>query len=174
MKETLEDLKTRRSCRKYQEKQIDPKELDAIIEAGKYAPTGMGKQSPIMVVIQNKETITKLSKLNAAIIGSKSDPFYGAPTLIVVFSDKNIPTHIEDGALVMGNLLNAAHAVGVDSCFIYRAKEEFETKEGKALLKEWGVGENYVGIGNCILGYGAEGGISPAAPRKSNYVVTVK
>lgn len=174
MKETLEDLKTRRSCRKYQQKQIKQEELDAIIEAGKYAPTGAGKQSPKMVVIQDKKIIAEISKLNAEIFGTTSDPFYGAPTVIVVFSDKNIPTHVEDGALVMGNLLNAAHALGIDSCYIYRAKEVFETKKGKALMKEWGLSENYVGIGNCILGYGAEGGISPAAPRKSDYVITIR
>ena len=173
MKETLEDLKTRRSCRKYQQKQVGQKELDAILEAGKYAPTGMGKQSPIMVVIQDRETLAKISKLNAAVINSPTDPFYGAPTVVVVFANKNINTYVEDGALVMGNLLNAAHAVGVDSCFVYRAREVFETKEGKALLKKWGIGDQYVGIGNCILGYGAEGGINPAIPRKSDYVIKV-
>jgi nitroreductase len=173
MKETLQDLKTRRSCRKYQPKQIKAEELNVILEAGTYAPTGMGKQSPVIVAVQDRETIVKLSKMNAAIMGSTSDPFYGAPTVVIVLADKNIITHIEDGTLVMGNLLNAAHAIGVDSCFIYRAKEVFETKEGKALLKQWGITENYVGIGNCILGYGAEGGVAPATPRKSNYIVRV-
>jgi nitroreductase len=173
MKETLQDLKTRRSCRKYQPKQIKAEELNVILEAGTYAPTGMGKQSPVIVAVQDRETIVKLSKMNAAIMGSTSDPFYGAPTVVIVLADKNIITHIEDGTLVMGNLLNAAHAIGVDSCFIYRAKEVFETKEGKALLKQWGITENYVGIGNCILGYGAEGGVAPATPIKSNYIVRV-
>ena len=173
MKETLQDLKGRRSCRKYKPEQIKEEELNAILEAGTYAPTGMGAQSPVIVAVQDKETIAKLSKLNAAVVGSASDLFYGAPTVVVVLADKSKVTYIEDGSLVMGNLLNAAHAVGVDSCFIYRAKDTFETEEGKALLKQWGLEGNYVGIGNCILGYGAEGGVSPAAPRKSNYIVRV-
>lgn len=173
MEETLKVIKTRRSCRKYQQKQIKNEELDAILEAGTYAPTGMGKQSPIIVVIQDQETITKLSKLNAATIGSMSDPFYGAPTLLVVFGDRKVTTYVEDGSLVIGNMLNAAHAVGVDSCFVYRAKEMFETKEGMALLKKWGIQEGYVGIGNCVLGYAAEGGVAPAASRKKNYIIRV-
>ncbi|WP_371367723.1 hypothetical protein SRRS_15580 [Sporomusa rhizae] len=173
MKETIQDLKARRSCRKYQAKQIKEEELNAILEAGTYAPTGKGAQSPVIVAVQDKETIAKLSKMNAAVMGSKDDPFYGAPTVLVVLADKNRVTHLEDGTLVMGNLLNAAHAMGVDSCFIYRAKEVFETEEGKALLKQWGIEGDYVGIGNCILGYSAEGGVAPAAPRKSNYIVRV-
>lgn len=173
MKATLTDLKTRRSCRKYKPEQIKNEELDAILKAGTYAPTGMGRQSPVIVAIQDKETIAKLSKLNAAVMGGTSDPFYGAPTVVVVLAPKNIPTYLEDGALVMGNLLNAAHAVGVDSCYIYRAKEVFETKEGKDLLNKWGIKGDYVGIGNCILGYGDEGGVASAAPRKSDYIVRV-
>lgn len=173
MKETIQDLKARRSCRKYQTKQIKEEELNGILEAGTYAPTGRGAQSPVIVAVQDKETIAKLSKMNAAVMGSKDDPFYGAPTVLVVLADKNRVTHLEDGTLVMGNLLNAAHAMGVDSCFIYRAKEVFETEEGKALLKQWGIEGDYVGIGNCILGYSAEGGVAPAAPRKSNYIVRV-
>lgn len=171
MQETLQDLKTRRSCRKYQPKQIKKEELDAILEAGTYAPTGMGRQSPVIAAVQDPQTIAVLSKLNAAVMDSSSDPFYGAPTVLVVFADQNVHTWLEDGSLVMGNLLNAAHAVGVDSCFIYRAKEVFETPEGKALMKKWGIGGNYVGVGNCILGYGEEGGVRPAAPRKEGYVV---
>lgn len=173
MKETLQDLKTRRSCRKYRPEQIKEEELNAILEAGTYAPTGRGRQSPVIVAVQDKATVAKLSKLNAAVMGGGSDPFYGAPTVVVVLADKTVHTYLEDGALVMGNLLNAAHAVGVDSCFIYRAKEVFETQEGKALLKQWGLGDNYAGIGNCILGYAADGGTVKAAPRKSNYIIRV-
>lgn len=173
MKETLQDLKTRRSCRKYQPQQIKEDELNSILEAGTFAPTGMGKQSPIIVVLQDNEKIVALSKLNAGIMGSANDPFYGAPTVLIVLGDKNARTYLEDGNLVMGNLLNAAHAVGVDSCYIYRAKEVFETEAGKALLKQWGIKGDYAGIGNCILGYGTEDAIAPAAPRKSNYIVRV-
>lgn len=171
MQETVQVLKTRRSCRKYRSKQIKKEELDAILEAGTYAPTGMGKQSPIIVVIKDQEMITKISKLNAAVMGITSDPFYAAPTLLVVFADRKVTTYIEDGTLVIGNMLNAAHAIGVDSCFIYRAKEEFETEEGKAILKKLGIKEDYIAIGNCVLGYAADGGISPAAPRKKDYII---
>ncbi len=170
MKETLQDLKTRRSCRKFDGKQISDEQLNAILEAGEYAPTGMGRQSPIMVVIQDKETISKLSKMNAAIMGADIDPFYGAPTVIIVLADKNIGTYLYDGSLVMGNLMNAAEAVGVQSCWIHRAKEEFESDEGKALLKQWGIEGDYEGIGHCILGYGEK---VPAKPRKENYIYRV-
>ena len=170
MKETLQDLKTRRSCRKFDGKQISDEQLNAILEAGEYAPTGMGRQSPIMVVIQDKETISKLSKMNAAIMGADIDPFYGAPTVVIVLADKNIGTYLYDGSLVMGNLMNAAEAVGVQSCWIHRAKEEFESDEGKALLKQWGIEGDYEGIGHCILGYGEK---VPVKPRKENYIYRV-
>ena len=139
MNETLQILKTRRSCRKYLPEQIREDELDKILEAGIWAPTGMGMQSPRIIVIQDKETIAKLRKMNADIMGTDSDPFYGAPTVLVVLADKSRPTYREDGALVMGNLMNAAHAVGVSSCWIHRAKEEFESEKGKELLKKWGI-----------------------------------
>ncbi|MBA5850542.1 nitroreductase [Clostridium sp. cel8] len=173
MKETLIDLKTRRSCRKYKSQQIKKEELDAILEAGTYAPTSMGKQSPIIVAIQDKATIDKISKLNAAVMGTDSDPFYGAPTLVVVFTNKDRATYIEDGALAIGNMLNAAHALGVGSCYIYRARESFDTKEGRAFMKKWGLPDNYVGVGNCILGYAEDGGIQEAAPRKKDYIIKV-
>ena len=173
MKETLIDLKERRSCRAYQPKQIGEEELNAILEAGTYAPTGMGRQSPVIVAVQDPETRNALSRMNAAVMGRDGDPFYGAPTVVVVLADPEIGTYLYDGVLVMGNLMNAAQAVGVDSCYIFRAKEIFETAEGKALLRKWGIPERYVGIGNCILGYGAEGGTKEAAPRKANYIVRV-
>ena len=109
----------------------------------------------------------------AAAMGADTDPFYGAPTVVVVLSDPEIRTYLHDGALVMGNLMNAAHAVGVDSCYIFRAKEMFESEEGKALLRQWGIPERFVGIGNCILGYGAEGGKRPLTPRKEGYIIKV-
>ena len=153
MNETLKNLEERRSIRKYKDEQIRDEQLNEILEAGTYAPTGMGAQSPVMVVIQDKETIRELSKMNADVMGTNSDPFYGAPTVIVVLADKNRLTYVEDGSLVMGNLMNAAHAVGVDSCWIHRAKEVFESEKGKELLKKWNIEGDYVGIGNCILGY---------------------
>ena len=147
-------------------------QLDAILEAGTYAATGMGKQSPVIVVVQKPELIAKLSKMNAAVMGTTSDPFYGAPTVLIVLADPERGTYVEDGSLVMGNLMLAAHAVGVDSCWIHRAKEEFASPEGKALLKEWGLSENYVGIGHCILGY-RDCEYPEAKERKADYIVRV-
>ncbi len=172
---TLECLETRRSIRKYQKVQIKEEELQAILEAAVYAPTGAGKQSPVIVVVQDPELIAKISKMNAAVagMGEDMDPFYGAPTVAIVLADQTaIPTWKEDGALVAGNILNAAHSVGVDSCYIFRAAEVFASEEGLALLKEWGLNENYVGVANCILGY-RDCEYPDPAPRKDNYVIRV-
>ena len=169
----LENLKTRRAIRAYQDKVPDMKLIEQVTEAGTYAPTGMGRQSPIIVAVTDKATRDRLSQLNAAVMGGENDPFYGAPVVLVVLADREVPTYLYDGALVMGNLLNAAHAVGLGSCWIHRAKEVFDSEEGKALLKEWGIEGNYEGIGNCILGYPA--GDAPAPkPRKADYVRFVK
>ena len=172
MNETLQTLKNRRSVRAYLPKQIKEEELQQILEAGIYAPTGMGAQSPIMVVVQDKETISYLSTLNAEVMGSTSDPFYGAPTVIIVLADKNRGTCVEDGSLVIGNMMNAAASLGVGSCWIHRAKEVFESSEGKELLKKWGIHGDYIGVGNCILGY-ADGELPAAKPRKENYIYRV-
>ena len=173
MNETLKTLKERRSCRKYLDKQVEAAALDAILEAGTYAPTGMNRQAPVIVAVQDAEMVKKISKMNAAIMGADTDPFYGAPTVLVVLADPAVRTYVHDGALVMGNLMNAAHAVGVDSCYIFRAREVFATEEGKQLLRAWGIPDHFEGIGNCILGYRAEGGVKEAAPRKANYIVKV-
>ena len=172
MNETIKNLIERRSCRKYSTTQIKEEELNSVLKAGEYAPTGMGRQSPIILVLQNKEKIEKLSKLNAKIMGTDKDPFYGAPTVLIVLADKNIGTYKEDGSLVLGNLMNAAYSLGLGSCWIHRAKEEFETEEGKELLKEWNIPKNYVGIGHCILGYPEEK--SEAKPRKEDYIRFIK
>ncbi len=172
MNETLKTLKTRRSVRAYLPEQIKEEELQQILEAGEYAPTGMGAQSPVMVAVQDSETIRLLSRLNAAVMGNSGDPFYGAPTVIVVLADRNRGTCVEDGSLVMGNLMNAAASLGVASCWIHRAREVFESAEGKALLEKWGLSQDYIGVGNCILGYAA-GPVPEAKPRKDNYVIRV-
>ena len=169
MSETLNVLKTRRSCRAYKPDPVEDEKLNAIIEAGTYAATGMGKQSPIILVVKDKELRDKLSKMNAAIMGMEIDPFYGAPELLIVLADKAIPTYIYDGSLVMGNMMNAAADLGVASCWVHRAKEEFESEEGKAILKELGIEGDYEGIGHLILGYAAKPLPNPA-PRKENYV----
>lgn len=172
--EVLSAIAARRSCRAYQPEQIKPEELQAVVEAGTWAPTAMNRQSPMIVVVQDKATRDRLSALNAQIMGRDGDPFYGAPTVLVVLADQQIPTYVEDGSLVLGNLLLAASSIGLGSCWINRAKETFDREEGKALLRQWGLDpERYRGVGNCILGYPAPGGIKPAAPRKPDYVVNV-
>ena len=173
MSEVLKVLKERRSIRKYKKEQITDEQLNQILEAGTYAPTGKGAQSPIMVVVQDEETINELSKMNAEVMGINGDPFYGAPTVVVVLADRGCrPTYIEDGSLVMGNLMIAAHAVGVDSCWIHRAKQVFESERGQELLKKWGVEGDYVGIGHCVLGY-RDCEYPKAKERKENYIVRV-
>ena len=173
MNETLRTLKERRSCRKYLARQVEGEALERILEAGTYAPTGMNRQAPVIVAVQDKATRDKIAAMNAAVMGMDADPFYGAPTVVVVLADPAVRTYVYDGALVMGNLMNAAHAVGVDSCYIFRAREVFATEEGKEMLRSWGIPDHFEGIGNCILGYRAEGGVKEAAPRKANYIVKV-
>lgn len=171
MGETLEIIKKRRSVRGYKADMVPKDVLDKIIEAGTYAATGMGRQSPIIISVSNRELRDKLSAMNAKIMGKEEcfDPFYGAPNVLIVLADKTMPTYLYDGSLVMGNLMLAAADLGVDSCWIHRAKEEFESEEGKAILKELGITGDYEGIGHCVLGYAANE-VPEAAPRKDNYV----
>ena len=166
-----EDLLTRRSVRKYFDHPVEDEKLDKVLTAGLYAPTGMNNQAPILVAVRDKETRDRLSRMNAAVMGASGDPFYGAPCVIVVLSDPERMTWVEDGSLVLGNLMNAAHSLGLGSCWIHRAKECFDTPEGKALLRAWGVPENYRGVGNCILGYAAEE--PEAKPRKSGRIIKI-
>ena len=171
--ETLETIKNRRSCRAYKPEQITDEELNAVLEAGTYAPTGMGFQSPIILAVTNRQLRDRLSAMNARIMGRDADPFYGAPVVLVVLADKSRGTYLYDGSLVMANLMLAAHAEGLGSCWIHRAKEEFESEEGKAILKELGIEGDYEGIGHCILGY-ADGPAPEAKPRKADYVKWVE
>ena len=171
--EALETLKTRRSVRKYKSDMIPKDIIEKIIEAGTYAPTGMNRQTPIIIAVTNKEVRDKLSKLNASFMGLENDPFYNAPVVLIVLAERSFPTYVYDGSLVMGNLLNAAKACGVSSCWIHRAKEEFETEEGKQILKELGIEGDFEGIGHCILGYADDDEPAPA-PRKDNYVYWIE
>ena len=173
MSDVLETIKSRRSIRKYKRDMVPQDKLEKIIEAGTYAATGMGKQSPIIVAVTNKELRDKLSAMNAKIMGVNSDPFYGAPVVLIVLADKNRPTYLYDGSLVMGNLMLEAEAQGIGSCWIHRAKEEFESEEGKEILKSLGIEGDYEGIGHCVLGF-ADGPAPKAAPRKDSYVYYVK
>ena len=171
MKETISDIKTRRSCRKYTSQQVDEATLNTVLEAATYTPTGHGKQSPKMVVVQDPAVLAELSALNARIMGAKHDPMYGAPTAVIVFADKTWTTGRQDAALVMGTLMLAAHACGLASCWINRAKEMFELPEGAPYRAKWGLGDEYEGMGICILGYEAEGGTVAAKPRKDEYII---
>lgn len=170
---TLEALTTRRSCRNYLPDPVPAELIDQILEAGTFAPTGMGRQSPIIVAVTNKEVRDELSRLNAAVMGGEDDPFYGAPAVLVVLARKDVGTHVYDGSLVMGNMLNAAHELGLGSCWIHRAKEEFETAKGRAILGRLGIdADEYEGIGNCIVGYAAAPA-QEAAPRKAEYIYRI-
>ena len=172
MNEALKVLTERRSCRSYKPDPIPAEILDQILEAGTYAAPGMGKQSPIMIAVTDRKTRDRLSKMNADVMGASNDPFYGAPVVIVVLANRAVPTYLYDGSLVMGNLMNAAHSLGIASCWIHRAKEEFDSAEGKAILKDLGIEGDYEGIGHCILGYAAQENMT-AAPRKDNYIYRI-
>lgn len=173
MSELLEKIQTRRSIRKYKPDMVPKEIIDKIVTAGTYAATGMNKQSPIIIAVTNKEVRDKLSELNAEIMGNNSDPFYGAPVILIVLADKNWANRVYDGSLVMGNLMLAAHDLGIGSCWIHRAKEEFELPEGKAILQSLGIEGEYEGIGHCVLGY-AEGKLPKASPRKENYIYYIE
>jgi nitroreductase len=175
MNETLKVLETRRSCRNFKPDMVAPEKLDAIIKAGTYAATGMGKQSPIIIAVTNKELRDKIAEENRKIGGWDEgfDPFYGAPVILIVLADKTIRTYQYDGSLVMGNLMNAAESVGVNSIWIHRAKEEFESDFGKQILADLGIKGEYEGIGHLALGYAAEP-LKEAAERKANYVYYVR
>ena len=171
MNEAMDNLLTRRSIRRYKDTQVPDNLLDQVLEAGLYAPTGMNTQNIVMVAVRDQETRDLMSKLNAAVMGSDRDPFYGAPCVIVVLGYADGYPVVENGSLVLGNLMNAAHAVGLGSCWIHRAKQVFESPEGKALLRRWGLSEDLVGVGNCILGYADE---DPAPkPRKEGRIVKI-
>ena len=175
MNETINSILTRRSIRKFTDQMISKEDLDIILECGKYAASGQGKQSGMMIAVQDPEMIERLERLNAEVVDRDPDKvhnFYGAKTVIVVLARKDVGTHVYDGALVMGNLMLAAHALGIGSCWIHRAKQTFETEEGKAILKELGVEDEYEGIGNCILGY-PDGEEPVARERKENWVYRI-
>lgn len=175
MNDTIRLMKSRRSIRKFKPDAVPQELLDQIIEAGTYAASGMGKQSPIILQVTNREMRDKIAKANCKIGGWKEgfDPFYGAPAMLIVLAEKDSPHRIYDGSLVMGNLMLAAHALGLGSCWIHRAKEEFETEEGRNLLRSLGITDAYEGIGHCALGY-ADGELPEAAQRKDNWTYYIR
>ena len=174
MNEVIRALEERRSCRKFSDKPVEDEKVARIVEAGLYAASGMGRQATHLVVVSNPDDVAQLSRMNAQIMGAEIDPFYGAKTVVVVLTDPSVPTCVEDGALVMGNLMNAAHALGVGSCWIHRAHEEFDSEEGKALLAKWGIEGEWRGVGHCVLGYAENDGEKPAAARKEGRVTYVR
>lgn len=169
---TIETLLTRRSCRSYLDKAIEQDKIDTILKCGTYAPSGRGRQASYIVCIQDPQTQAQIRKINAQIMGVDSDPFYGAPCIIIVLADPNIVTYQYDGTCVMDHMMIAAHELGLASCWIHRAKETFETELGKQLLRKWGLSEDLVGIGNIALGY-ANGELPQAKMRKDNYITKV-
>lgn len=173
MNDKLEFLKARRSCRSYKPDPVPKDLLDQVLEAGTYAATSMNRQSPIILAVTDRKTRDELSRVNAAVMGREGDPFYGAPAVLVVLARKDIPAHVYDGSLVMGELMHAAQAVGLATCWIHRARETFERPEGKALLASLGIPDEYEGIGNCIIGY-PDGPLPEAKPRKEDWIYRVE
>ncbi len=161
MNETIKTLIQRRSTKSYLDKHVDRGLIEEIISAGLNAPSGRNVQAPIFVAVSDDETVKKLSLMNAAVLGMQTDPFYGARDVIIVLSRKNCNTYVYDGSLAMGNLLNAAYSLGIGACWIHRAKEVFDSAEGKALLEKWGIAEEAEGIGFCVLGYEKEAKAKP-------------
>ena len=169
--DTLKILEERRSCRSYKPEQITEQELDTVLNAGLWAPTAMGTQNVLMVAVQDPATVKKLSLMNAKVMNASSDPFYGAPTVVIVLSKRG-KNDMVDGSGVLNYMMLAAEETGLGSCWINRAKEVFDTDEGKALLKEWGIEGDYVGVGNCILGYPVEKAVKK--PRKPGRIIKIK
>jgi len=165
-------IRNRRSVRKYTEEKVSQDKVDEIIEAGLWAASGMGKQAPVILQIDDKETRDQIAKLNAAVMGRDMDPFYGAPQVLIVLADRSVPTYLYDGALTMGNMMLKAYDLGVSSCWIHRAKEVFNTEEGKAILARAGIEGDYEGIGNLIIGY-CDGELPPARERNQGRVYKI-
>lgn len=182
MNQTIENIITRRSVKKYTDQQVPLELVEQVVKAGTYAPSGMNMQSAKIIAVTNKDLRDRLSRINLDIIMGKnmntssghSDPFYGAPVVLVVLAKKDVRTNIYDGTLVMENMMIAAQSLGLGSCWIHRAKETFETEEGKKILAELGIADEYIGIGNCILGYAAPDALKPQTPRKDDFIVWAK
>lgn len=172
MNEVISAILSRRSTKKYDGERVSDEHISLIIEAGLYAPSAMNRQNSLMVAVTDKELINKLSKLNAFIMGRDTDPFYGAKTLILVFADRNEKNWLQDGSLVMANIMLAAHSLGIGSCWINRCTEMFETEEGKEIMKKYSIPETFAGVAVCTLGYPDVK--KEPAPRKEGRVLFIK
>ena len=172
--DAMQNIRTRKSVKKYKPDPVPKELIEQIVEAGLYAPSGLNKQAPIILAVTNKQLRDELSALNAGadVVFKRADPFYGAPVVLVVLADKSVPTYVYDGSIVMENMLLAAHALGLGACWIHRAKETFACPEGKAILKKLGIEGEYEGIGNCIVGYADMQPVEK--PRKENRVYYVE
>lgn len=172
--EAMEVLKNRRSIRKYKPQQVSEAELTAVLEAGTYGATGRNTQSPFIVAVQDPETVKQLNRMNGAVMGNPDgEPYYGAPTIVFVFGSPSATTPFEDAMLVGGNIINAAYAVGLGSCWIHRSRQMFETEEGKDLMKSWGIPQDCFGVASIALGY-ADCPHPEAKPRKADYYRIIK
>ena len=172
--EVLQAMETRASVKGFASTPVSESDLQSIVQAGLRAPSGLNKQSPIILVVTEPTTVQKLSKLNAGKDPFfRADPFYGAPAVLVVLVDKSVPTRVYDGSLVMGNMLLAAHSLGLGACWIHRAKETFETEYGKELLRSLGIEGEYEGVGNCVVGY-PKGDLPQVKPCKENRVYYIR
>ncbi len=170
--EVLENIRSRRSVRAYKPDEVPQDKLRAVLEAGTYAPTGRGRQSPTIIAVKSADCRARLSKLNAAVMGRDVDPYYGAPVIVLVLADPSVNTWVEDGTCVLENLMLAAHSVGLATVWVHREREIFDSPEGKQLLREWGVDESLRGVGSVALGYAAAAP-QPASKRKDGYIVEV-
>lgn len=170
--EVLNTIKTRRSIRGYKSDAVSTELLDAVLEAGTYAPTGGGHQSPVIIAVTSEKYRKELTQLNAEVMGSTKDPYYGAPVIILVLADGAASTFIEDGSCVLENMMLAAASLGLGSVWVHREREIFDSERGKALLREWGLTKTLRGVGSIALGYPAEVP-KEAAKRKENYIVRV-
>lgn len=170
--ETLNVIKSRRSTRAYKTDPVPEKLLDAVLEAGTFAPSGMNKQSPTIVAVTGDRYHREIAALNAAVMGVTSDPYYGAPVVVLVLADSNAGTWVEDGSCVLENMMLAAESLGLATVWVHREREIFDSERGKQLLREWGLSETLRGVGSIALGYAATPA-KPAAPRKDGYIVKV-
>lgn len=180
MNETIQTIIRRRSVKRYTDQPVPESLIAEVCKAGTYAPTGRNSQSPIIIAVTRRELRDRLSRMNSDIINANhlktstapgADPFYGAPVVLVVLAKKDVGTRVYDGSLVMANLMIAAESLGLASCWIHRAKEEFESPEGQAILRDLGIEGEYEGIGHCILGYAAPNAVKPQVARKDDYIV---
>ncbi len=171
--EVLKAIKERRSIRRFKKEQVTNEQLNTVLEAGTWAPTGMGTQDPFIVAVQDERQKAILSKINAEIMGTKSDPFYGAPTQVYVFAPADNANNVKDGSLILGTMMLAAHSIGLGSCWINRVDKMVERPEVKELMKSWGLPEGLMGVGSLALGY-SEGEPHPAKPRKKDYTRVIK